>query len=175
MRQTNTMLLLILGVLLVSLATSCSDNDNPVGNTTEELHLINIYPEPGATQVSPGVTVSMKFGEPMDTASLHGGFYLSGGQEMHRWMDSLGHHQGMGGRGPQGMQHMYAWMDSIAYHGQFHWNEALDSCWFDPDSSLMPNTEHLILIEGTVHDRHGHVMDHHGTGEFFDYRFTTGS
>jgi hypothetical protein len=95
----------------------------------------------------------------MDTHSVMGAFHLAGGPEMALWMDSVGHHQGMGGMGMMNMDHMMQWMDSVEYSGQWHWNAVKDSCWFVSDSMLFPDADHMIYMYGTVRSHDGMIMD----------------
>lgn len=173
MAEVKTFTFITLTVIIAFLAISCSDNSGGTNSAENDLEVVSIHPSPGASDVPLDATISMKFSTAMDTASFRHGFHLSGGPEMLRWMDSAGHHRGMDGHGYQDMQHMYEWMDSIAYRGQYNWNVARDSCWFVPDSTLMPNARHMIMIEGTVHDRRGRMMGHRDAGDFIDYHFTT--
>ena len=173
MMRVRTLACIVLAIPIALLAISCSDGDSGTSSTATDLQIVSVYPSPGASGVPLDATISMKFSSAMDTTSFHHGFYLSGGSEMLHWMDSVGHHRGMGGRGYQNMQHMYEWMDSISYRGQFHWNGARDSCWFVTDSALIPNARHMILIEGSVHDRHGRMMGPGKGNDFVDYYFMT--
>jgi hypothetical protein len=88
-----------------------------------------------------------------------GAFHLSGGAEMALWMDSLGHHQGMGGMGMMNMDHMMRWMDSVEYTGQWYWNATKDSCWFVADSMLKPDADHMLYLYGTMRSHQGTMMN----------------
>ena len=90
------------------------------------------------------------------------------------WMDSIVHHQGMGGMGMIKMGHMMQWMDSIQYHGQLHWNSTMDSCWFVADSGLMPNANQMVYMYTGVKGRNGQmmVMDTFQYGGYMDHFMT---
>lgn len=70
---------------------------------------------------------------------------------------------------------MMNWLDSISYGGEFFWNSQLDSCVFQPDSSFMPNADHVILLTGFVCGKTGTqmVLDTMEYGGFVTY-FQTG-
>lgn len=78
---------------------------------------------------------------------------------MENWMDSLSHHQGMMGGGMMNMDHMMDWMDTLQYTGQFHWNSTMDSCEFEPDSSMMSNANHMIYMYNGMRAGNGKMMD----------------
>lgn len=96
---------------------------------------------------------------PMDTLSVRHSFHLAGGSEMQRWMDSLSHHQGMGGMGMMDMDHMMQWMDTMHVDGQFFWNTRVDSCTFVLDSSMMPDADHMIYMYEGIKGTNGRMMD----------------
>lgn len=148
-------------LIVVLLAVGCSDDKNSTGNQNNATNptLSVVSPADGATNVARTATISMRFSTPMDTNSVMGAFHLSGGPEMALWMDSVGHHQGMGGMGMMNMDHMMQWMDSVEYSGQWHWNTAKDSCWFVSDSMLFPDADHMIYMYGTVRSHDGIMMD----------------
>jgi len=97
----------------------------------------------------------MIFDMPMDTATVMANFHMTGGGDMNMWMDSLDHHMGMGGMGMMGMDHMMDWMDNIQHDGEFRWNNGMDTCVFVPDSTMMPNTDYMMFMNGDVHSHNG--------------------
>lgn len=143
------------------LAGGCSDDKNATGshNNVTIPSLAFVTPADGTTNVARTATISMCFTAPMDTNSVMGAFHLSGGREMALWMDSVGHHQGMGGMGMMNMDHMMRWMDSVEYSGAWHWNAAKDSCWFVSDSMLLPDADHMIYMYGAMRSLSGLMMD----------------
>lgn len=151
----------LLAMCVTTIAIGCSDDRNATGgqNNATNPSLALVSPAGGATNVARATTISMRFTTSMDTNSVMGAFHLSGGPEMALWMDSVGHHQGMGGMGMMNMDHMMQWMDSVEYSGQWHWNAAKDSCWFVPDSMLMSDADHMIYMYGTVRSQGGMMMD----------------
>jgi hypothetical protein len=164
---------LIIAFLVLFAATAafigCSNQSGVEGNANDPW-LVSIYPTDGAEHVSPVTALYMKFVMPMDTSTVHRNIFLSGGPRMHMWADSLNHYGGMR-RMSMGMrEHMLKWMDSIEWGGQWHWNKSLDSCEFIPDSSLLPGTEYLIMVneDGIIgHNGHNMFMGH--TNEDFSY------
>lgn len=139
----------------------CGDDDNPARNQNNGTApaITAVSPANGTVNVSRSSAIGIRFSVSMDTNSVMGSFHLSGGPEMALWMDSVGHHQGMGGMGMMNMDHMMQWMDTIEYSGQWHWNASRDSCWFVPDSMLMSNADHMIYMYGTVRSQGGMMMD----------------
>ena len=153
----------------------CSDDDHgPMhgNNNTQSPQIVGIYPQDGATGVSTAASISIKFDVPMDTTSVMANFHLAGNSAMHDWMDTLDHYHGMG---MMDMDHMMEWMDSIHYSGHFQWNGAMDSCQFIMDSSLMPNTDHMMFMYGDVKGHNGMMMDMHNLEyDGYMYHFRTG-
>ncbi len=149
----------VFSLALFAAFIGCSDDETTTGDDGADgaPEIMSIYPHEGMQNVPPDTMVHMKFDSPMDTSSVRLGFHMMSGPEMHRWMDSLDHHHLMGGHMTV-MGHMMRWMDSAGYHGQFHWNNDLDSCWFDPDSMMMPSSDHVIYMYGDIQDREGHHM-----------------
>lgn len=137
--------------------------------------LLSTMPMNGAMNVGTSTQIMMAFNEPMDTLSVMDGFYFCGGDEMHEWLDSLEHHRGMGGMGMVDMGHMMEWLGDIEMPGDFDWNVDMDTCWFYPDSTLMPNEDYMIYMNGDLEDMHGGMMNMHGL-DYGGYmiRFTTG-
>ena len=127
--------------------------------STAAPRLVSILPTDGTTGVALNSGIAMTFDMPMDTASVMANFHMIGGDDMHLWMDSLDHHMGSGGMGMMGMGHMMNWMDSIQHEGEFHWNDEMDSCVFIPDSSMMPNTDYMMFMNGDVHSQNGMTMN----------------
>lgn len=165
MRNTTNLILLGLLVTAGVLVAGCSGDEDSVngsGTAAQAPQIVSVYPADGATGVDPATNMHVVFSDPMDTASVRRAFYFTGGAPMHDWMDSLQHHTGgmggnMGGQQMMDMTHMMSWMDSIAFPGQFMWNDSLDSCSFVPDTTLMPNTDHMMLFYGDLMDRQGHA------------------
>ncbi len=141
----------------------------------------NVYPADGATNVNRKGELGVKFDRAMDTASVNAGLRVAGGSAMLAWMDSLMHGQdsasGMGGgnMGNPPDDKMMNWIDSVGYTGEIHWNAAMDSCAFDPDSILLPNASHVILLTGDIRAAEGSTLDMDGF-EYSSYMsfFTTG-
>jgi hypothetical protein len=168
--------------LLLIVVASCSNSDSHVTNQGDSQvapALVSVFPVDGSQGLSPSTHVSIRFNGPMDTSTVNHHFYFAGGATMHEWMDSLehGHHGGMHGDDDwMDMDHMYEWLDSIQWHGGFHWNGDLDSCYFTPDSLLMPHTDYMYVLFGDIRGMNGHQM-HMGTDSDADSlicHFTTG-
>ena len=163
MKKSNYLCVVMGGLALMAglFTFGCSDDKSPTGNqnngTSPSLAVVS--PADGATNVSRTASISMRFTSPMDTNSVMGAFHLSGGAEMALWMDSVGHHQGMGGMGMMNMDHMMQWMDSIEYSGQWYWNTPKDSCWFVADSMFIPDADHMVYLYGTLRSHEGMMMD----------------
>jgi hypothetical protein len=162
MRIRITQMVVACTTVIVSfIAAGCGDDNNPTGNKVNPASpaLAAISPVDGASNVSRTTTISIRFTTPMDTSSVMGAFHLSGGSDMALWMDSIGHHQGMGGMGMMNMDHMLQWMDSIEYSGQWHWNATRDSCWFVADSMLMADADHMVYLYGTMRSHEDALMN----------------
>ncbi len=181
-KQLDLTLAISAVALLLIVVAGCSNNDSHIVNqdTTQITpQVVSVFPTDGSQDVSPAAHVAIRFSAPMDTSTVSHHFYLSGGASMHEWMDSLEHrHQGgmHGGNDWMDMDHMYEWMDSIQWHGEFHWNDDLDSCYFDPDSLLAGHTDYMFMLFGDIHGMNGHRM-HMGSDSDTDSllcRFTTG-
>jgi hypothetical protein len=172
-------LLILIGALVVA---GCSNN-NDVTSSGEDsggetsLAVAAVYPLDGSTGVPTSASVSIKFTDAVDTNSVMRNMYFSGGQPMLIWRDSLTHYGGFGMMHTGMRSHMMAWMDSIQYGGEFHWNGALDSCEFVPDS-IAPGTQYLCLLyEDGMMGHHGGMMGGMGSGSSSGYQmfgFTTG-
>jgi hypothetical protein len=157
----TTLFAAICAALMVSLASiGCGDDSSPMGDQSNGTApvIAAVTPADAAINVFRSANVGIGFIVPMDTNSVMDAFHLCGGSEMHQWMDSLGHHRRMGGMGMMNMGHMMEWMDSIDYDGRWHWNERRDSCWFDPDSTLMSDADHMIYLYGPVRSHDGMAM-----------------
>lgn len=155
-------LMLGLGLLAMSLVwiSGCSDSDNEKSTNADGVPtLLRVSPSESATDVDRNGGIHMRFSMPMDTATVRRNFHLAGGAEMENWMDSLSHHQGMMGGGMMNMDHMMDWMDTLQYTGQFHWNSTMDSCEFEPDSSMMSNANHMIYMYNGMRAGNGKMMD----------------
>jgi hypothetical protein len=173
MRSAFIIAILVL-IAAAVIIVGCSDNSRVNGNS-EDLWISSIYPTNRAENVSPATSIYMKFIMPMDTSSVRQNIFLSGGQQMHTWQDSLEHYGGMGRMGMGMREHMMNWMDSIEWGGQWHWNGDLDSCEFAPDSSLMPGTDYMIMVnEDALIGHNGHQMHMgHMNEDFHYYHFRT--
>lgn len=139
--------------------------------------IVSIYPSDGVSNISPSTAVSVKFSTPMNIESVMAGLHLVGGEEMQVWMDSMSHDSGMGGMMGMDMEAMMEWMDSICVPGEFHWNDMMDSCDFEPDSSMEHDCEYMILMhEGGMMGEDGEMMDTAGCGNggYNLTHFTTG-
>lgn len=161
-RASMTNLAKTMAVVFICLSIDgCGDEDNPARNQDNGTAptITAVSPANGTSNVPRSSTIGIRFNVPMDTNSVMGAFHLAGGSDVGLWMDSIGHHMGTGGMGMTNMDHMMQWMDSIQYNGQWHWNTNRDSCWFDPDSSLMPDTDHMIYLYGNMRSHDGMMMD----------------
>ncbi len=153
----------LLPALAGLISIGCSSNDDSLiraENPSEAPLVTAIQPLDGSVDVPTTAWVGIRFDRPMDTASVEACFYLSGGESMHAWMDSIDHHRGgMMGRHMVDMKHMMAWMDTLCLQGEMHWNEVMDSCYFDPHGGLLPATDYMLYLYGEVRSRHGVAMD----------------
>ena len=167
--------------IIALIAVGCSDDEtgNPASSnddTGATVEIARITPADGSTAVATTASISVKFTGPVDTNSVMQNMYLAGGNPMHEWRDSLNHYGGFGMMGSGMQDHMWNWMDSIHLAGDYHWNNALDSCEFFPGDTLMPNTEYLVLMyEGGMNDHHGGMMggSNHGDSGYHMFSFTT--
>jgi hypothetical protein len=148
-------------ILLVFTLTGCSDDERPTSQSDSQVQIIAVTPADGQQNVSRDIAISLVFDMPMDTMSVMSGFHLSGGEQMHEWMDSLEHHHSMGNMGVTGMGHMIDWLEEFECDGLFHWDEGMDSCEFIPDSMLLSESEYMIFLFGDVRSDDGVVMDMH--------------
>ncbi|SYZ72340.1 conserved hypothetical protein [Candidatus Zixiibacteriota bacterium] len=152
-----------------------NNNGNPVQAASGVPQILKIVPADGATNVAGNSDLAITFNMPMDTASVRGAFFLSGGDSMTTWMDSLGHHMMMGNM--TDMSHMMDWMDSIMDTSRFEWNQSHDSCLVHPYAPLSPNTDYMILMYGSIKGGNGMMMDMETGGEKSNYEmfhFRTG-
>lgn len=165
-------------LLMAAAYLGCSDSGiNNANDSPEFPQLMSIFPADGAAGISIHDSLHLRFNMPMDSLSVRHGLHLSGGQEMHGWMDSLGHYGDMDQMHMNTQNHMMNWMDSIQWQGQFYWNTNRDSCVFVPDSSLWPETDYMIMIvekEIMGHNGHGMHMGHNDDGYHY-FHFTTGN
>jgi hypothetical protein len=152
-------------------AVGCSDNSVSTqggsGNVSQAPVVTASYPADGQTNVATASTISLQFDMPMDSLSVDHQFYFAGGSAMHDWIDSLDYYMGMGGMGGMhghmmDMGHMMNWLDTIEISGSFHWNNAGDSCWFVPDSSLMADQDYMMFLYGDVESHTGMPMNMSG-------------
>ncbi len=169
----GAVIFLLAGLVFVG----CSDNNDSVsGNSSGTVAVASVYPADGSTDVPTTASVAIKFTGPVDTLSVMHNMYLAGGQPMHQWRDSLDHYGGFGMMNMGMDDHMMHWIDSIGASGEFHWNAALDSCRFVPDSGLTAGTEYLCLYyEGGMFGRHGGMMggSNHNDSGYHMFGFTT--
>ena len=128
-------------ILAAALWTGCTGDSEPPsqsGSPGDEPLIVAIDPPDGSADVPTGASVGVRFDMPMDTASVASCFFLSGGEPMH------------------------AWMDTLCLPGVLHWNERQDSCYYSPRHSLPPLTDHMIYMRGTIRSRQGTRMDMSG-------------
>lgn len=146
---------------LAFLSVGCEDdhgNMMSADNNSNTL-ITNVYPVDLASGISTSSSIAVTFSAPVDTVSVMRNLYLSGGDEMLRWMDSAAHHGGVGHMSTRDMDDMMNWMDSIAMPGTITWNEAMDSCEFVPASGMLANREYMIFMyEGGMMDHNGGMM-----------------
>lgn len=176
-------------IIAVSAAFSllaCYDEQQIVDPVVEDYNLEtpsidNVYPANGESNVNRYGALGIKFDHPMDTGSVNRAMRVVGGSAVKAWMDSLMHRSDStgGGSGQMGNppdDRSMDWIDSLASRGTIYWNSASDSCAFRADSTLMPNTEYMILLDGEVRAKDGTVMDMSvfDNGCYMSF-FTTGS
>ena len=177
MRLRLLVAITMLTMTLATFITGCGDDDTVSGSpNTAAPVVLSVTPADGSSAVPTSTTISVKFGMPMDTLSVMHNFHLSGGQNMHEWMDSVSHFGGMGHMSMGHMDNMMQWMDSIETHGDFHWNYVMDSCEFIPSSSISASEEHMIFIyEGGMMGHGGGMMgSQHDDDQYHYYHFSTG-
>ena len=151
-----------LGLFVLGAWLSGCSEDNPVSGITEgEPSVVSVSPRDGATDVPTSGAIVMTFNLPMDTMSVMGHFYCSGGDEMWQWMDSLQHHGPGGGGGMADMDHMMEWMRDIEHPGEFDWNDEMTECVFRPDTGFSPHTDYMIYLEDGIRSQRGMMMDMH--------------
>ena len=154
---SSALVLLVFGVWLAG----CSDGGAVTGTAEAQPSIVSVSPADGATKVPPSSPIVLTFNEPMDTMSVMGSFYCSGGDEMWAWMDSLQHH----GPGPGGhmadMDHMMEWMRDIEHPGEFDWNDEMTECAFRPDILFLPHTDYMVYLERGIRSHDGMMMDMH--------------
>jgi hypothetical protein len=159
------------------LTFGCSDDhDVTTTNTDQSAAILRVTPEDGTSDVPVTTSITVSFSEPMDMMSVMQSIYLAGGTEMQLWRDSLNHYGGFPMMSANMQEHMIDWMDSIHVTGEFHWNDAADSCEFIPESDLMHHTDYLLLLyEGGMRDHHDGMMGggDHGDGSYHIYGFST--
>ncbi len=177
-KQMTMILAAFLVTASLTIVAGCSNDDNGTNTTAAGVpQVLAVYPADGATNVPTSTGVSLVFDQPMDTNSVRMAFHFSGGTAMEQWMDSLSHHMGMGGMMGghyQDMDHMMTWMDSIEFPGHFEWNGTLDSCRYYPDSTLMPGTDYMTFMYGTIDGMGGGMrMMQNESPDSTMFRFTT--
>lgn len=152
----NKLVLIAAGVITL-LLTGCGDSTDPVRPTENppqdtRASVIAIWPGDGAIDVATDAAISVTFSAPVDPEEVAQHFHLLGGPNMQMWMDSMDHAGGMGNMNMMQMDRMMVLMDSLQMHGSFAWNAQGDSCWFQPDSAMMPGTDHMVAWGGEMHD-----------------------
>lgn len=150
-------LVLIAAGVTTLLLTGCGDSTDPIrptGNVPQDSRasIVGIWPGDGATDVATDAVIIVAFSAPVDPEEVAQHLHLLGGSSMQMWMDSMDHAGGMGGMDMMQMDRMMVLMDSLQMHGSFEWNEQGDSCWFRPDSAMMPGTDHMVVWGGAMHD-----------------------
>jgi hypothetical protein len=169
----------LLGSILVLVSTAIwfagCGHDTPVSSNMSQLPtIIDVSPPDGATGIESSATITIQFDMPMAPESVMANFCLSGGDEMHEWMDSLAHHHGPGGGHMMDMDQMMEWMHGIEMPGEYHWNEDHDFCEFVPDGGMMPDTEYMLFVNGGMRSHTGELMrTHHLRYEGYMYHFRT--
>ncbi len=180
MNKFNTFfVLLVLSVSMITLFfLGCSDNNNNgiLTDNNNASYVVSVFPSAGSTDISTNTAMSIKFSQPMDTSSFMNNFHFSGGTEMHEWMDSSNFYGGMGQMNMGMNTLMMNWMDSIQITGTFNWNNNFDSCEFMPDSTMLSNTDYMMLMyEGGMMNQSGGMMQmNHGDDGYHTYQFMTG-
>lgn len=175
--RTPIRILLFVAAAATLFSIACY-KENPVSDDYlgqfEPPIIFDIEPENGAGDVDRNSGVIIRFSETMDTASVSANCYLVSGNEMRQWLDSLSHSRG-GQSGDCPDSCLMNWLDTICCEGQFHWNGSLDSCVFQPDSSLRAQSDHMVYLTGSIRSRAGvpMAMDTSEYGGFVSY-FRTG-
>jgi hypothetical protein len=174
MKMPPYIALIVFSIILIVIAIGCDDDKSPAGDAGNTgPTILSVAPADNAINVPATTMISIKFNVPMDSQSVMLSFHCLGGQHMYDLMDSLNHHMGSGGH-MMNMDHLMGWMDSTSVSGDFHWNDAVDSCWFAPESSLAPDTEYMIFMNGDIMSRDGGMMDmHHLIYDSYMSHFTT--
>jgi hypothetical protein len=110
----------------------------------------------------------------MNPETVMANLHLSGGDEMHDWMESLDHMNRHGGQHMMDMDEMMDWMHDIEMPGDYHWNDDHDICEFVPDSGLMPNTDYMLFVGEGMRSHTGELLDtHHLAHDGYMYHFRT--
>lgn len=177
--QTSIKTLLFVAAVATLFSIACYD-ENPVSSDDflgdfEPPIILEVNPENGAGGVDRNSQVIIRFNMSMDTASVSSNLHVTGDSGMRHWMDSLTRLRGGGNMSGCDDTCMTKWLDSISYRGEFLWSANLDSCIFQPDSSLHPNAEHTVFLSGSVRCITGAkmVMDTMEYGGFVSH-FQTG-
>src|SRR3972149_5146407 len=109
MRSFKLVTIIFAAAVLLTAFWGCSDKDeNPTNSNEQGPVVLSVSPTDGVVGVAKSAPISIRFSQPMDTASVRSNFYLFGGTEMSLWMDSLGHHMMMGNM--SNMEHMMEWL-----------------------------------------------------------------
>ena len=137
---------LVIGLMTVFISGCGSNNDDSVSSGAQDVVIASVSPSNGSTGVSPSSTISVKFTGAVDTMSVMNNFHFTGGSPMQMWRDSVDHYGGFGMMNMSLRNHMMNWIDSIHVAGQFHWNDALDSCEFVPGNPIESDTDYLCFI-----------------------------
>jgi hypothetical protein len=172
------LILSVLGLLAIAIVGCGDDHHNNTTSSAQDVVVASIYPADGATGVLPSSTVSVKFTGAVDTMSVMNNFHFAGGSPMQMWQDSVDHYGGFGMMNMTHRNRMMNWIDSIHMAGQFHWNDAHDSCEFVPGNPTESDTDYLCLIfEGGMQSRDGRMMGgmNHSDSGYHMYQFSTGN
>jgi len=158
------------GVILFAALWGCSDDSPMMSGSGTRPTLLSVSPVDGAINVLPAETIELVFSGPMDTGSVYANFCLLGGEAMLAVMDSLaGMHSSMD------YSRMMQWMHGMSVPGHYQWNSGKDRCRFRPDSTLQPNTRHMIFIgRGMMGAGSGMMNENRMMGKDWISHFTMG-
>ncbi|UCD62561.1 MAG: Ig-like domain-containing protein [Candidatus Zixiibacteriota bacterium] len=174
MRTTSRFIVMLLGAIALTAFFACR-GDLPTTTEYSDMadapSIQSVFPQNGARNISRNISYYIKFDHTMDTASVSDNFHLVEGGSMQDWLHS--YRNGLGEPGA-GHQRMIDWLDSIECAGRMEWNPDCDSCRFDPDSLLMPETDYVVFFRGGACDSSGTCVktDHLPYGGYM-YHFRT--
>ncbi len=176
--MTRRIAILIMLITLVAvISISCSDNDDNMVSPNDQIvdAIVEVSPTDGSTAVSRATSIAVTFSRVMDTMLVMNNTFISYGDGMHDWLDSAAHYGGMGMMSQSNMDRMMNRMEGIKVPGEFHWNDAKDSCEFIFDSNLMPDEDHMILLcEEDMMMSGGMMGGNQNATEFSEHHFRTG-